>query len=319
MGKPWSVQMEEQLGNSRGGKALWQSIRRAPGLTFGLVMIAGIVLMAIFAGRLTPVDPLRTGAIPLQPPSAAHRLGTDDLGRDLWSNIAFGARASLLVGVLATLPAAGVGGLVGVLAGYYGHGWDELLMRIAEVFQILPRFLIALLLVALFGLNLWTLVLVIAITGWPMTSRVLRSEILSLREREFVLAARALGGADARITWRHLLPNAFPVVLIGLPLQIGRAILLESGLSFLGLGDPGVASWGRLLQSAQGYMRDAWWLALFPGLALTITVLALYLIAEGLHVRFTPALARRVTLPAGDALRARKLIAPPPAPQVGTS
>ncbi len=289
--------MEKQPGTSRSGKALWQAIRRAPGLTFGLVVIAGIVLMAIFAARLTPVDPLRTGATPLQPPSASRWLGTDELGRDLWSNIAYGARASLLVGVLATLLATGVGVLVGVLAGYYGRGWDELLMRIAEVFQIAPRFLIALLLVALFGANLWTLVPVIAITGWPMTSRVLRSEILSLREREFVLAARALGGADARIMWRHLLPNAFPAVLIGLPMQIGRAILLESGLSFLGLGDPGVASWGRLLQSAQGFMRDAWWLALFPGLALTLTVLALYLIAEGLHVRFTPTLARRVAAP----------------------
>ena len=279
------------------GDELWQTLRRAPGMALGLILLAGVLFVAVFAGELTVVDPQRTGAVPLQPPSVGHPLGTDDLGRDLWSNLAYGARASVLVGVLAAVLATAIGVLVGALAGFHGGWWDEVLMRTAEVFQIVPRFLIALLLVAMFGSRLWTLVVIIAVTGWPITARVLRSEIFSLREREFVLAARALGSRDTRIVWRHLLPNAFPPVLIGLPLQVGRAILLEAGLSFLGLGDLTVASWGSVIQSAQGYMRDAWWLALFPGLALTVTVLALYLVAEGFHQLTAPVLSRRLPGP----------------------
>lgn len=278
-----------------------QSIFRiAPGLGAGLVLFGIVVALAVFAGGLTSFDPLRTGAQPLQPPSTTHLLGTDELGRDLWSNIAYGARASLLIGVLATLLATAAGVAVGAVAGLYGRWWDEGLMRLAEACQIVPRILVALLLVALFGGTLWTLIPLIAVTGWPMTARLVRSEVLSLREREFSLAARALGASDVRIISRHLLPNAFPPVFVGLPLQVGRAILLEAGLNFLGLGDPAVASWGRSLQSAQGYMRDAWWLAVFPGVALTGTVLALYLVAEGLHVLSAPALARRVAYPAMD-------------------
>ncbi len=265
----------------------------APGLEIGFALLGIVVALAIFAGVVAPIDPLRTGAVPLQPPSPHHLLGTDELGRDLWSNIAYGARVSLLVGVLSALLSTVTGVAAGVAAGYYGRGVDEGLMRFAEVFQIIPGMLIALLLVAFFGGRLWTLIPVIALTGWPLTARVVRSEILSLREREFVLGARALGGQDVHIMWRHLLPNAFPPVLIGLPLQVGRAILLEAGLSFLGLGDPGAASWGKLLQSAQEYMREAWWLALFPGTALTVTVLALYLVAEGVHARTAPVLASR--------------------------
>jgi peptide/nickel transport system permease protein len=269
--------------------------RRAPsGMGVGLVLVGMVMVLAVFAGVIAPIDPLRTGAASLEPPSPHHLLGTDELGRDLWSNIAYGARVSLLIGTLATSLATVAGLVVGMLAGYYGRGLDEGLMRVAEVFQIIPAMLIALLLVAFLGGRLWTLIPVIALSGWPVTARIVRSEILSLREREFVLGARALGGRDPHIMRRHLLPNVFPPVLIGLPSQMGRAILLEAGLSFLGLGDPAAASWGKLLQSAQEYMREAWWLALFPGAALTATVLALYLVAEGLHARTSPGFARHV-------------------------
>lgn len=264
-----------------------------PGLWSGLVLVALVAMLAVFAGVLATVDPLRTGGTPLQPPSSRHLLGTDELGRDLWSNIAYGARVSLAVGLLSTLLATVAGVLAGLAAGFYRGWWEEATMRVAEVFQIIPGMLVALLLVAFFGGHLWTLVLVIALSGWPLTARIVRSEILSLREREFVLAVRALGGRDAHIMWRHFVPNAFSPVLIGMPLQVGRAILLETGLSFLGVGDLGVASWGQLLQSAQEYMRVAWWLAVFPGTALTVTVLGLYLVAEGLHVQLSPALATR--------------------------
>ena len=264
---------------------------RPSGLAIGLALMGIIAALALFAGIVAPIDPLHTGAAPLQAPSPHHLLGTDELGRDVWSNIAHGARVPLLAGVLAALLSTVTGVAVGAAAGYYGRVVDEGLMRFAEVFQIIPGMLVALLLVAFFGGRLWTLIPVIALTGWPITARIVRSEVLSLREREFVLGARALGARDAYIILRHLIPNAFPPVLIGLPLQVGRAILLEAGLSFLGLGDPGAASWGKLLQSAQEYMREAWWLALFPGVALTLTVLALYLVAEELHARTAPLLA----------------------------
>ncbi|MCL6554502.1 MAG: ABC transporter permease [Firmicutes bacterium] len=268
----------------------WRRLTHTPGMAAGVAGLAAVLVIAVAADVLAPADPLRTGAHPLQPPSWRHPMGTDDLGRDLWANVAHGARASLLVGGLSTALATLVGVAAGALAGLYGRVWDEALMRLAEVFHVVPRVLVAFLLIALFGGSLWTLVAVIAVTGWPAVARVIRSEVLSLRERDFALAARALGASDGRLLRRHVLPNAFPPVLISLPLQVGRAILLESGLSFLGLGDPGVASWGRLLQSAQGYMRDAWWLALFPGLALTLTVLAIALVAEAWHLRSAPAL-----------------------------
>ena len=261
------------------------------GLAIGLALMGIIAALALFAGVVAPIDPLHTGAPPLQPPSSHHLLGTDELGRDVWSNIAYGARVSLLVGVLAALLSTVTGVAIGVAAGHYGRAVDEGLMRFAEVFQIIPGMLVALLLIAFFGGRLWTLIPVIALTGFPITARVVRSEVLSLREREFVRGAQAVGARDAHIILRYLIPNAFPPVLIGLPLQVGRAILLEAGLSFLGLGDPGAASWGKLLQSAQEYMREAWWLALFPGAALTLTVLALYLVAEELHARTAPLLA----------------------------
>lgn len=289
------------------GRRLERVVHRAPELALGLVLVGVIAALASFPSAVAPRDPMRTGGSPLLPPSGGHPLGTDELGRDLWANLVHGARTSLLVGVLAALLAATIGLGAGAAAGLRGRWWDEGLMRLAELFQIIPRVLVALFLVALFGSTRWTLIAVLAITGWPMTARVVRSEILSLREREFTLAARALGARDLHLLRRHLLPNAFPAVLIGLPLQVGRAILLEAGLGFLGLGDPAVASWGRLLQGAQGYMRHAWWLAVFPGLALTVTVLALHLIAEGLHMVLTPSLARAVGAGEGEALPHREL------------
>ncbi|MDR7535382.1 MAG: ABC transporter permease [Armatimonadota bacterium] len=277
-------------------------MHQAPDLVAGLAMLGVIAALASFPSAVAPLDPMRIGGSPLLPPSGGHPLGTDELGRDLWANLAHGARTSLLVGVLAALLAATIGLGAGAAAGLLGRWWDEGLMRLAELFQIIPRMLIALLLVTLFGSTRWTLISVIAVTGWPMIARVARSEILSLRQREFTLAARALGAGEVHLLWRHLLPGAFPAVLIGLPLQVGRAILLEAGLGFLGLGDPAVASWGRLLQGAQGYMRHAWWLAVFPGLVLTVTILALHLIAEGLHILMTPSLARAAAVGDEDGL-----------------
>ena len=246
--------------------------------------------MAVLAGVVAPSDPFRASGPPLQPPSARHWLGTDDLGRDVFSGVVHGSRLSLLVGLVAALTSGLVGTLVGSVAGYFGRVADDTLMRLAELVQVVPRFFLALLVAALFGPSVGVITLLLGLTFWPSTARLLRAQILSLRRRDFVLAARALGVSEWRILAGHVLPNALPVVIVNTALQIGSAILVEAGLSFLGLGDRSVASWGNMLNSAQPLIRIAWWTSVFPGLAITLTVVAANLVGDGLSAALDPRL-----------------------------
>jgi peptide/nickel transport system permease protein len=214
--------------------------------------------------------------------SAQYWSGTDDLGRDLWVQVVHGSRVSLLFGLATAGLAAGLGSLVGGLAGYCGGLVDDVLMRLTEVVQLLPRFLLAIVMATIFGASLTTLILLLGCTLWPSPARLLRAQILTLRERDFVTAARALGSPDWRLVVRHLLPQAIPPVIASATLQVGSAILIEAGLSFLGLRISEVPSWGYLLNNAQAFLRLAWWMAVGPGLALTLTVLGVNLVAEGL-------------------------------------
>jgi peptide/nickel transport system permease protein len=239
-------------------------------------------LVAVCAQVIAPVPPKMTVAAPLLGPSAAHWFGTDDLGRDLFSNVVHGTRVALGVGLITALVSAVVGTLVGLVAGYAGGGVDDALMRLTETFQVLPRFFLALLLISFFGGNIWLVALMLGLTFWPGTARLLRAQVLSLRSREFVLAAVSIGAGDARIMFRHVLPNAFAPVIVSAARQMAGAILTEAGLSFLGLGDPTLVSWGQLLNGAQRFIRTAWWLFVFPGAALTLTVLSTTLLADGL-------------------------------------
>jgi peptide/nickel transport system permease protein len=244
------------------------------------LLLALLGVVALLAPVLAPGDPFAAAGPPLTPPGQGYLLGTDDLGRDVWALVVHGSRTSLLVG----LSVAGLSGslaiVIGALAGYWGGRFDELLMRLAELVQVLPRALLVLVAAVLFGPSFGLIAVLLGLTLWPLSARVLRAQVLALREREFVIAARASGATDWRILSRHVLPNALPVVLPLLALQVGNAILVEAALSFLGLGDRTLVSWGYLLNAAQPFLRTAWWMAVFPGLATALLVLAVLLTAD---------------------------------------
>lgn len=261
----------------------WRRYLRLRAGVVGYSLLLLLALLALAAPTLTPYEPFRSAAAPLQAPSTAHPMGTDDLGRDLWTQVLYGARTSLLVALSVAGIAAGVGTILGTLSGYVGGLADDALMRLTEFFQVLPRFFLAVIVVALFGSELRYVVLVLGLTSWTMIARIARAETLSWRGREFVIAARALGASDLLILRRHVLPNILPALVTAISLLAGQAILVEAGLSFLGLGDPNVISWGQLLENARRFARVAWWLPVFPGLAITLAVIGFNLSGDGLN------------------------------------
>jgi peptide/nickel transport system permease protein len=268
---------------------VWTRFRRKRTALYGLLGAGVFVGVALLAPLLAPYGMLDMGPS-FQPPSAAHLLGTDSLGSDVLSNVIYGTRTSLIVGLCAVLTSTIIGLTVGSISGYFGGRADNVLMRVTEMFQILPQFFLAIIIVALFGSSIWNIVFVIGILTWPVTARLLRAEFLTLKKREFVEAARALGMSDFDLIVREILPNALPPIIVNASLQISGAILLEASLSFLGLGDPNAMSWGIMLHNAQEYFNRAWWMAAFPGLALFLTTLALNLAGDGLNDALNPRL-----------------------------
>lgn len=256
-----------------------------------LVVVVGA--LALFGPVVLPGDPLAAAGAALQAPGGAHLLGTDDLGRDVLLGVVYGARVSLLAGGIAALTSALLGTAVGAVAGFYGAPMDDVLMRLTEAVQVAPRFFLAVLVAALFGPSLWYLALLLGLTFWPQTARLLRAQVLSLRQREYVVAAWAVGLTPRRILLRHVLPNAASVVVIVAALQVGAAILVEASLSFLGLGDRSQISWGYMLNNAQPFLRTAWWMSVFPGVALVLTVLGTNLFADSLQAALDPRFVRR--------------------------
>ncbi len=266
---------------------------RHPAALLGLGLLTAIGLMALLAGVVAPGDPLRAAGPPLTAPAPRFPLGTDDLGRDMWAMVLHGSRTSLLVGLAVAVVSGVLGVAVGGVAGYHGHLVDDVLMRLTELVQVVPRFFLVLVAAALFGPSLWLTIGLLGLTFWPAVARLLRAQVLSMREREFVLAARALGAPTSRVLWRHVVPNALPVVVAAAALQVGTAILVEAALSFLGLGDRTLLSWGYLLNGAQPFLRVAWWMSVFPGAAIALTVLAVNLVADGLNDALDPRQRRR--------------------------
>lgn len=258
-----------------------RTLARTGGRT-GAGLVGGLVVVALLAPVLAPADPYAISGPSLAPPGGMHPLGTDALGRDLLSGLLFGARASLVVAVGVAALVLVVGGTVGAFSAWLGGWWDDVLMRLTEFFQALPRFFLAILAIAVFGPGLELLILVLGLTSWTMLARVVRAEVLSLKQREFVDAARALGASSGRIVLRELLPNALPPALALLGLIMGRVLLVEASLGFLGLGDPNTMSWGLLAGSAQPYLRLAWWLPFFPGLAILLAVLGFNLLGDAI-------------------------------------
>jgi len=253
-------------------------------------------LAALLAPLLSPFDPFyqevfQRGnlALRLAPPSPGHPFGTDQFGRDVLSRVLYGARLSLSLGFLVVGISASVGTLLGATAGYLGGRFDSLVMRLADVMMAFPRMILLIVLAALFRPSLPLLVLALALTQWPFATRMVRGEVLSLRKREYAEAAVALGYSRRRILFRHLLPNAHGPIIVLATLGIGNTIVLEAGLSFLGLGAGGTTSWGRLIAEGMGpLVEGAWWVATFPGLALVVVVLALNIAGDGLRDALDP-------------------------------
>ena len=257
---------------------------RNRGAVTGLIVLALVAIGALLAPWLAGHDPWAMVQSPFLQPFAVPGLpmGSDALGRDVSAGLLYGARVSMIIGVVATAAALLVGITIGALAGYHGGWIDSVLMRFTELFQSIPGFAFAVVLVAIFQPSVYSIVSAIALVSWPPVARLVRSEFLSLRQREFVQAALLAGQSSSKIIFAQILPNAVsPIVVMG-SLMVASSILLESALSFLGLGDPNMMSWGYMVGAARTALRQAWWIALFPGLAIALTVLALNLVGEGL-------------------------------------
>lgn len=268
---------------------------RSPAAIFGLVLVIVVLFLAATADIFYPRDPLSLAGRPLQWPFQTDRflLGTDSSGRDIAAQIFHGARISLLIGVVATLLAITLGTVIGALAGYYGRWADELLMRVTEAFQTVPSFLLLLVLVAVFGSNLTTVMVAIGLVSWPAPARLTRAEFLTLRQREFVQACRTLGMRDGAIIFKEILPNAMPPLIVYASVVMATAILMESALAFLNLSDPNVASWGNLIGLGRGVLRTQWYVSAIPGIAILLTVLGVSLVGQGLNDALNPRLKGR--------------------------
>lgn len=260
------------------------AVARRPAGAIGLACMGTILVTAIIAPLLATADPFALSGAPLAAPSSVHVMGTDALGRDLFSGVLYGTRTSLLIAAAVALLAFVCGVSVGLVSGSMGGVVDDLLMRATELFQVLPRFFLVAVAIALFGPGTDRVVLTLGLTSWPVLARVVRGEVVTLRNLEFVLASEALGASRTHILGRVLLPHVMPSVLVLLGVLFGQVLLVEASLGFLGLGDPSTITWGMLAGQAQGYLRTAWWLAVFPGLAITLTVLGLNLLADALSL-----------------------------------
>ncbi len=276
------------LGGRSSMAGSWRRLAASPIAVVGLVLTATFVGVAALAGVISPGDPFRFVGMPFEPPSKQHWLGTDDLGRDVFAGVVHGARTSLFVGVAVAGASLVIGTLVGAVAGFFGRAVDDVLMRLTELSQVLPRFFLALTVVALFGPGLTNVVIVLALTSWELTARVARSGVLAVKELDYVTASEALGSSQLRILRVHVLPNTIAPVVALASLQVGGAILIEASLSFLGLGDPNVISWGYMLNNAQSFVRRAWWMSVFPGMAVAVAVLGVNLLGDALNDFWNP-------------------------------
>lgn len=266
-----------------------------PNALIGLAFLSLVVVVAVLAPVIAPGNPLAMVGRPFLWPGQdmAHPLGTDSMGRDVLAGLIHGARISLFVGIAAASLCLGLGLVTGAVAGYFGGRIDDVLVRIIETFQTLPSFVLVVVLVAIVQPTAMTIAIAIAIVTWPSIARLARAEFRALRHRDFVQAARSVGYSDARIIFREILPNALPPIIVTASVMVATAILMESALSFMGLGDPNSVSWGTMIGSGRELIRTAWYLTALPGLAIVFTVLALNLIGDGLNDAFNPRFHKR--------------------------
>lgn len=269
-------------------RMLLRFLRQPAGLA-GSLMLGVILAVAFGAGWLYPGDPWAMVADPNLPPmSPGYPFGTDMLGRDVAAGVAHGARVSLLIGLIATAIAVLVGTVLGAVSGYYGGVVDDLVMRFTEIFQTIPGFLLSLLMVAIFGPSLYSIVFAIGVISWPSVARLVRAEFLSMRTRDFVKAAVLGGQSDVRILFCQILPNTLSPIVVAASLMMATAILLESAISFLGLGDRSMISWGFMIGAGRTTLLQSWWLSALPGAAIFVTVLGLNFMGDALNQTLSP-------------------------------
>lgn len=273
----------------------WTRLRRNRLAMSGLGVVLLLFATSLLAPLIAPYNPSEINAWQiLSPPSASHWFGTDELGRDVFSRVLYGARISLKVGFVAIGIAVLMGSLVGLIAGYYGGWVDTLLMRCVDIMLCFPAFFLILAIITFLEPSIWYIMAVIGLTGWMGVSRLVRAEVLSIREMDYIQAARCIGCSDLRVILRHILPNALSPVLVAATLGVAGAILTESALSFLGIGvQPPTPSWGNILTSGKDYIEFAWWLSLYPGMAILITVLSYNLLGEGIRDALDPRTTKR--------------------------
>jgi peptide/nickel transport system permease protein len=293
-----------------------QEFIRKPQALIGTIMLLIVLFAAIFAPVISPYNPyqrLRVQPTDLfAPPDAQHLLGRDDAGKDIWSQLIYGTRVSLIVGFAASLVSMGIGTSVGLISGYFGGTIGNLLMRLVDFLMVVPDLPLMLVIIAVWGRGLFNIILVIGLLGWTYTARLVRSQTLSIKERQFILRTKSIGASDTRIILRHILPQVLPLIVAQAVLDISASILAESSLSFLGLGDPNLVSWGSMLNFALdrgAVSRQAWWFLLPPGFAILWVTLALILIGNGLEEIVNPRIKSHHLF---DARRMVSLILPVP-------
>lgn len=275
-------------------KTVWKNAQ----LRVGCIMLLVFLLLGIFAPLLAPYDPYVLSDDMVVPPSLSHPLGTDGLGRDVLSMLIYGTRTSLLVGTVAALIAGVIGTLLGGIAGYYGKATGAIIGEGINIFMMMPTFFLILIVVALFGSGMGKMMVVIGLTTWVGNAKLMRAEAMSLRQRTFVRSAEATGESNIAILFRHIIPNGIYPIIANTTMGVASAILTESSLAFLGLGDPNVVSWGQIIQAGRSYLLDGWWICTFSGLAIVFTVVTFYLIGDGLNTVLSPKLN---TIRGGDA------------------
>ncbi|MEX2520110.1 MAG: ABC transporter permease [Paracoccaceae bacterium] len=256
--------------------------------SFGVIILTILTVTAIFAPIIAPYDPIALTDDSLAPPSWTYLFGTDNLGHDIFSMVVYGARSSLIVGLSTALASLLLGGVMGMLAGYYRGVFETVLMRVAELFQTLPAIIIVLFLVSLFGSSFWLLLAAVALAIWPLQARLVYGQFIRLREADYVAAAIVAGLPVRHVILREMLPNAMQPIIVQVALDASIAILIEAALGYLGISDPNMVSWGQLLYEAQNFMSEAWWMSIFPGAAICLAIVGLNMVADGLNEAADP-------------------------------
>lgn len=259
---------------------------------FGAMLVLSLIAASIAAPLLTSFSPRALGNIPLQAPNFTHLMGTDDLGRDVFAQFLYGGRSSVLVGLVAAAISMVIGVLLGAVSGYWGGLVDDVIQRVTEMFSIVPRYFLAMVTVAILGANIINVIVVIGLLSWPAATKLTRAEFVTLKSRSFVDAAKMNGAGPWSIVFKEILPNAMPPIVVQTILTVSVAVLMEATLSFLGLGDPNLVSWGLMLNKAQSFLTMAPWMAIFPGLGISLFILGLNLMGDGLNQALNPRLRR---------------------------